>query len=267
LGTVAQVLGDYFRLHGERGEEHWFPLPTTSADGGWATLPFGRDEFAAHSVQPPDAYDESEYIGPSLLNDEQREQRELVLRELSEQRERLRRAETVSSAEARVGIPVEEELEQLERRAVTSSPTTRKSRQTPTSAAVRLTIPSGARLLRAALLAQACYYVITGIWGNVHRSSFEAVSGKKQDYWLVRCVGLLVLVIGVFIGRAAVKPRVADDVVGVAMSSAVGLGLIEGYFGWKNRISRIYVGDAVAEAVFAGLTLLGWRRAKFERAG
>jgi hypothetical protein len=43
---------------------------------------------------------------------------------------------------------------------------------------------------------QAAYYLMTGLWPLFHRRSFEAVTGPKTDYWLVRTVGVLVAAIG-----------------------------------------------------------------------
>lgn len=120
-------------------------------------------------------------------------------------------------------------------------------------------------MLRLTLLAQGVYFVATGIWANVHRRSFEWVSGRKTDYWLVRCVGVLVLAVGVFIGRAALRPRVERDTVMLAAASAVGLAAVEGYFAAKRRISLVYLLDAAAEALFVAGALLGWRRGASRR--
>ena len=44
-------------------------------------------------------------------------------------------------------------------------------------------------LARRSIGIQAAYYTLTGIWPIVHRRSFEAVTGRKTDYWLVQMVG------------------------------------------------------------------------------
>ena len=49
---------------------------------------------------------------------------------------------------------------------------------------------------------QATYYILTGLWPLVHFSSFELVTGPKTDDWLVRMVGLLVVLIGVTLAVA-----------------------------------------------------------------
>lgn len=56
--------------------------------------------------------------------------------------------------------------------------------------------------LRALLLAQAAWYIASGLVSLLSRDLFEAVTGPKEDYWLVRMVGLLAVVIGAAIGWA-----------------------------------------------------------------
>ena len=42
---------------------------------------------------------------------------------------------------------------------------------------------------RALAAIQAAYLVSSGVWPILHRRSFERVTGRKQDFWLVRTVG------------------------------------------------------------------------------
>lgn len=57
---------------------------------------------------------------------------------------------------------------------------------------------------RAVAAAHAAYYVCTGLWSILHRRSFEAVSGPKREYWLVRTVGALATAVGAALGAAVV---------------------------------------------------------------
>jgi hypothetical protein len=57
------------------------------------------------------------------------------------------------------------------------------------------------------LLAQAAWYLLSGAVSLVSRDLFEAVTGPKADYWLVRMVGLLAVVIGLTIGIGARAAR------------------------------------------------------------
>ncbi|HUG15084.1 MAG TPA: hypothetical protein VMM78_08695 [Thermomicrobiales bacterium] len=90
-------------------------------------------------------------------------------------------------------------------------------------------------LFREAGAAQAVYYVATGEWSLVHRRSFEAITGPKIDYWLVRTVGVLVMAAGASIGIAA------------------GLAAIGAVYPIRGRISKIYLLDVVAEAALIAM--------------
>ena len=52
---------------------------------------------------------------------------------------------------------------------------------------------------------QSAYYILTGLWPLVHFASFELVTGPKTDDWLVRMVGLLVVLIGVTLAVAEAR--------------------------------------------------------------
>src|SRR5687767_6396396 len=54
---------------------------------------------------------------------------------------------------------------------------------------------------------QAGYYILTGLWPFVSRRTFEAVTGRKQDFWLVQTVGALVGVTGAALATAAADQR------------------------------------------------------------
>lgn len=115
----------------------------------------------------------------------------------------------------------------------------------------------GKTVLRAALLTQAAYFVLTGIWPFLHRGSFEAVTGPKVDFWLVRTVGTLVGVVGGVLGVAAARGQRTPEVVALAVATAVGLGTVETYYALRRRISWVYAADGVLEAAFAASVLWG----------
>jgi hypothetical protein len=118
------------------------------------------------------------------------------------------------------------------------------------------------RLLRLVLLAEGGYFVATGAWANLHRGSFERIAGPKQDYWLVRVVGLLVLIVGTLLAKTATKSRPQGDLVVLGAATAIALGAVEAYFAVWRRISSVYLLDAVVEGVLVLGLAVGWRRAK-----
>jgi hypothetical protein len=99
---------------------------------------------------------------------------------------------------------------------------------------------------RTALL-QAAYYVTTGVWPLVSRKSFEAVTGRKTEYWLVETVGALASVIGATLGVAAHRNRVEPELVVLGIGSAVGFAAIDVAYVTSGRISRIYLVDAALQ--------------------
>lgn len=101
----------------------------------------------------------------------------------------------------------------------------------------------------AATLARAhgAYNVISGVWPLVHMRSFEAVTGPKDDHWLVRTVAGLLIVNG------GVQLASADSLEGQRAARLIGLGTsgtltaIEVVYGSRRRIRAIYLVDAALE--------------------
>lgn len=107
---------------------------------------------------------------------------------------------------------------------------------------------------------QGIYFIITGIWPLVHMRSFVAVTGPKIDLWLVKTVGLLVLVVGAVIGMAAYREEVSAEVAVLAVGSAASLMAIDVVYSAKRVISKIYLADAVAEAILVAARGVAWAR-------
>jgi hypothetical protein len=110
--------------------------------------------------------------------------------------------------------------------------------------------------LQVILFIQGIYYALTGVWPLVHMSSFVTVTGPKHDLWLVQCVGILVLAIGfVFISSAA-RGAIQPEILALSAGSAVGLTGIDISYSLKNRISKVYLLDALGEIILLGLLLV-----------
>lgn len=102
------------------------------------------------------------------------------------------------------------------------------------------------------------YYVITGIWPLVHIESFIWVTGPKYDVWLVKTVGILILVVGGVILSAVINRRISLEILLLAIGCALGLAFIDVYYASIDRIWNIYLLDALAEVGFVILWLLAW---------
>ena len=105
--------------------------------------------------------------------------------------------------------------------------------------------------------AHAAYLVATGVWPIVHRGSFEAVTGPKSDYWLVRTVGGLATAAGVTLGIAALRGRRPPEAVVLALSTGLVFGLAD--VRAARTESWIYLGDLGVQLVLAPVWLRHWK--------
>ena len=92
------------------------------------------------------------------------------------------------------------------------------------------------------------YYIGTGLWPILHLPSFLAVTGPKNETWLVQVFGALIASLGfsVILHRNA-GPASA----GVGLSAAFVLAASDVYFVGRRRIRPTYLLDAVVEVVLA----------------
>lgn len=94
---------------------------------------------------------------------------------------------------------------------------------------------------------QGVAYTITGIWPIIHRRSFEAVTGPKTDYWLVRVVGALITVIGGVLLLGSRRSKLSPELAFLAAGSALSLAVVDIVAVAVRRISPVYLLDAVGE--------------------
>ncbi len=113
------------------------------------------------------------------------------------------------------------------------------------------------RLIQRLPISQGAYYLITGLWSMVSMRSFQWVTGRKTDIWLVRSVALLLMVIGMVLAMAGFRQRTVPEVPLLGAGSAAVLAGIDIVYAVRGRISRIYLLDALVELVFLAV----WARA------
>jgi hypothetical protein len=109
--------------------------------------------------------------------------------------------------------------------------------------------------MRITIIVQGVYYLVTGLWPLFHISSFEAVTGPKTDDWLVQTVGVLAAVIGAAL-IIGCRRRPGVDVVVLAVLAAIGFAAVDVVFVFRGVISRIYLVDAVVQALFLAVLVL-----------
>ena len=110
------------------------------------------------------------------------------------------------------------------------------------------------RSARTVGLAHGTFNVASGLWPLLHRRSFEAVTGPKQDYWLTSTVALLM------VGNGLVQLTVPPTRDGAALAR-------RRPWRWqpwtcergRGRIRPVYFVHAIAEA---GWTWASWRTAR-----
>lgn len=101
---------------------------------------------------------------------------------------------------------------------------------------------------------QGLYYIISGLWAQVSIETFMKVTGPKTDIWLVKIVGLLLVVSGVVLILSTLRRRVPLEIAVLATGNAVVLIGVELVYVLNGTISPIYLLDALIEAAF----ILGW---------
>jgi hypothetical protein len=125
---------------------------------------------------------------------------------------------------------------------------------------VPLRLQPGLDETQRALLAQGAYYVGTGVAPFASRRAFEAVTGRKGEWWLVQTVSGLVTVVGGSLISAALRRNTSAEVLAVAAGSAATLAAIDVVYVAKRRIAPTYLVDAGAQ-----LGLLAWLGASRRR--
>lgn len=135
----------------------------------------------------------------------------------------------------------------------------------PASASSTSPPPRHVLTRRRILRAQAAYYLVSGLWPVAHRRSFEAVTGSKTDYWLVRLVGGLAASIGcsLFIGARGEESRA--EITALAGGSAIAFGVTDAVYVAKGRIRDVYLADLAIEVAFLlGLACSERQTARYE---
>ena len=95
--------------------------------------------------------------------------------------------------------------------------------------------------------AQGAYFAAAGLWPLVDMRSFERVTGRKREKWLVETVGAVVLAIGGTLLLAARRGDESPSVRTLGMMSAAALAAIELRYGLSGEISPVYLADSILE--------------------
>jgi len=108
--------------------------------------------------------------------------------------------------------------------------------------------------------AQGIYYVMTGVWPIVHMRSFLAVTGPKNDLWLVKTVGAVITCIGLTLGIAGWRGAVSLEILVLGVSSALALTIVDIHYVVRKVNPPIYLLDAGPEILLIAAWLVLWGR-------
>jgi hypothetical protein len=96
-------------------------------------------------------------------------------------------------------------------------------------------------------LAQGVYFLVTGLWPLISPTTFQAVTGRKRELWLVNTVGALAAVVGGVLTYAGARRRRPSEVAMLAMGTSAAFAAIDITYVLKRRISQVYLVDAAAQ--------------------
>jgi hypothetical protein len=104
---------------------------------------------------------------------------------------------------------------------------------------------------------QGAYDLFGGFWPLLHMQSFEAVTGPKDDSWLVRTVAGILVVVGAVLVRDAFRGHVAQGVRFIAAGVSAVLAIVALVSSLAGFISWLYFFDGLIHLAFAMAWLLG----------
>jgi peptidoglycan/LPS O-acetylase OafA/YrhL len=119
--------------------------------------------------------------------------------------------------------------------------------------------------VRSLALLHALYFLIGGAWAVMGKRTFEAVTGPKVDYWLVRTVGGLLSVTGSVLALASIRNRLTPEIRYLAIGMSGVLASVSLVYSIKGRIRPVYLLDAVANVVLISVWIGRERRSADDR--
>ncbi len=103
---------------------------------------------------------------------------------------------------------------------------------------------------------QAAYYAASGALPLLSRRAFEALTGRKREWWLVQTIALLLLVVSAVLASAARRERVTGEVACLGAGTAGAFAAIDVVHAGRGRIAPVYLVDALLQLGLIG----GWLR-------
>jgi hypothetical protein len=117
---------------------------------------------------------------------------------------------------------------------------------------------------RHVALAQGLYYGATGVWPLLSRRTFEAVTGPKDDWWLVETLSLTLLPVGAALATAGARDRVTPEIALLGAGAAWMLGGTDVAVATRRHGRWSYLLDA---AISGGIVAAWGAASRATRAG
>lgn len=109
-------------------------------------------------------------------------------------------------------------------------------------------------VFRMLLWTQASYTMITALWPLVDIDSFMTVTGPKEDIWLVKTVGALLVPVAASLYAHLFISADKRPAIILGSLTAGAFICVDVYYALTDVISDIYLADAAVESIF----LAGW---------
>jgi len=126
--------------------------------------------------------------------------------------------------------------------------------------------PARTRRTPAARVAmvQGAYCLAAGLWPVLSLRTFMRATGPKLEGWLTKGVGVCLLNIGVALGAAGARGRVARELRVLGASTALSFAAMDfWYAGVRRRISRVYLVTGFTQLGFvAAWAYAAWRESR-----
>ncbi|HCG02932.1 MAG TPA: hypothetical protein DEV93_20605 [Chloroflexi bacterium] len=104
---------------------------------------------------------------------------------------------------------------------------------------------------------QGSYYAVSGLWPIASIGTFQLVTGRKHDLWLVKTVGLLIATIGSVLMLSARREETSTEIATLGIASAAAIAGIDLIYYANGVLRWVYLVDAAMETAIVG----GWARA------
>lgn len=108
-------------------------------------------------------------------------------------------------------------------------------------------------ILKALLRFQSLYYLTTALWPIFHIESFMFITGYKQDVWLVKTVGALLIPVAATLASYSFAKSLDRPALILGIGTCISFIGVDFYYSLSKIISRIYMLDGFLQMALLGV--------------